>query len=212
MIKINLLSEGRTAARAPQAAVATGRVNNLVFGGCLVLAVLYFLGMWWHVAAVKRDWDDKNRRAQAEVDRLKSIIDEVNGYEKKKASLEAKINLINDLKRNQHGPVRLMDEVSKALPDLVWLTNMNLIGKNIDIHGKAMTPNAVANFIENLKKSPYFAEPRFQSLNQEGAIYNFGLAVTFTYVAPTETTAPAEGTPPAEGAAPSTPAAGKPAA
>jgi type IV pilus assembly protein PilN len=206
LIKINLLSEGRTAARAPVATATTGRINNAVFVGCLALAVLYFLGMWWHVASVKRDWDEKNRRAQAEVDRLKSIIDEVNGYEKKKASLEAKINLINDLKRNQHGPVRLMDEVSKALPDLVWLNSMNLIGKNIEIHGKAMTPNAVANFIENLKKSPYFAEPRFQSLNQEGAIYNFGLAVTFTYVNPTE---PSDAAAPP---APAAPAAAKPAA
>lgn len=210
MIKINLLSEGRTAARAPQPAVATGKINNAVFLGCLALAVVYFLGMWWHVAAVKRDWDEKNRRAQAEVDRLKSIIDEVNGYEKKKASLEAKINLINDLKRNQHGPVRLMDEVSKALPDLVWLNSMNLIGRNIDIHGKAMTPNAVANFIENLKKSPYFAEPRFQSLNQEGPIYNFGLSVTFTYVTPTDTSAAPAGAPGGTPPAAATPA--KPAA
>ena len=203
MIKINLLSEGRTAARAPQAAVTTGKINNMIFLGCLALAVIYFFGMWWHVASVKRDWDEKNRRAQAEVDRLKSIIDEVNGYEKKKASLEAKINLINGLKRNQHGPVRLMDEVSKALPDLVWLNSMNLIGKTIQINGKAMTPNAVANFIENLKKSPYFAEPRFQALNQEGPIYNFGLAVTFTYVSPTDTAA-------APAAAPATPAPAAP--
>jgi len=210
VIKINLLSEGRTAAaRAPQAAaLATGKVNNLVFAGCLAIAVLYFFGMWWHVATVKRDWDDKNRKAQAEVDRLKSIIDEVNGYEKKKANLEAKINLINDLKRNQHGPVRLMDEVSKALPDLVWLNSMDLIGQNINIHGKAMTPNAVANFIENLKKSPYFAEPRFDSLNQEGPIYNFGLSVTFTYVTPTETAAtPAGATPTTTAPVPAKPAA-----
>lgn len=211
MIKINLLSEGRTAtARAPQAsAFATGKANNLVFIGCMALAVLYFLGMWWHVAAVKRDWDDKNRKAQTEVDRLKSIIDEVNGYEKKKANLEAKINLINDLKRNQHGPVRLMDEVSRALPDLVWLNSMELVGQNISIHGKAMTPNAVANFIENLKKSPYFAEPRFDVLNQEGPIYNFGLSVTFTYVTPTEKAATTPGANP--GTASPAPAA-KPAA
>jgi type IV pilus assembly protein PilN len=210
LIKINLLSEGRTAAaRAPQAtALTTGKTNNLVFIGCIVLAVLYFLGMWWHVAAVKRDWDDKNRKAQAEVDRLKSIIDEVNGYEKKKASLEQKINLINDLKRNQHGPVRLMDEISKALPDLVWLNDMNLAGQNISIHGKAMTPNAVANFIENLKKSPYFAEPRFEALNQEGPIYNFGLSITFTYVSPTENaTTPAGATPTTTSPVPAKPAA-----
>jgi type IV pilus assembly protein PilN len=210
VIKINLLSEGRTAAaRAPQAAaLTTGKINNVVFVGCVAVAVLYFFGTWWHVASVKRDWDEKNQKAQAEVDRLKSIIDEVNGYEKKKANLEAKINLINDLKRNQHGPVRLMDEVSKALPDLVWLNDMNLIGQTIGIHGKAMTPNAVANFIENLKKSPYFAEPRFDALSQEGPIYNFGLSVTFTYVSPTESATPAGTT---ETTAPAAPAA-KPAA
>jgi len=207
VIKINLLSEGRTAAaRAPQAAaLATGKINNAVFLGCVAIAVVYFLGMWWHVASVKRDWDDKNQKAQAEVDRLKSIIDEVNGYEKKKANLEAKINLINDLKRNQHGPVRLMDEVSKALPDLVWLNEMNLTGQTIGIRGKAMTPNAVANFIENLKKSPYFAEPKFEALNQEGNIYNFGLSVTFTYVTPTESaTKPAAATGTTPPAAPAT--------
>ncbi|MGH9443223.1 MAG: PilN domain-containing protein [Thermoanaerobaculia bacterium] len=188
MIKVNLVSEGRETsvkkAAAPRA-VSTGKVNNLIFAACLFLGVLYTGGMWWHLNGVKSDLDDKIRKAQAEVDRLKSIIDEVNGYELKKADLEKKIALINDLKRNQRGPVRLMDEVSKALPDLVWLTDMNLIGNTIGLRGKAMTPNAVANFIENLKKSPYFAEPTFDSLNQEGPIYNFGLSVTFTYVTPT---------------------------
>jgi type IV pilus assembly protein PilN len=187
LIKINLISEGRaTAAKkaAAPTAVATGRVNNLIFAGCFLLGALYVGGMWWHLSSVKGDLDDKIRKAQIEVDRLKSIIDEVNGYEKKKADLEKKIALINDLKRNQRGPVRLMDEVSRALPDLVWLNEMNLIGNTIGLRGKAMTPNAVANFIENLKKSPYFAEPTFDSLNQEGPIYNFGLSVTFTYVTP----------------------------
>lgn len=209
MIKINLISEGRAAtakkAAAPTA-VATGKINNVIFAGCFLLGVLYSGGMWLHLNGVKNDLDDKIRKAQAEVDRLKSIIDEVNGYEKKKADLEKKIGLINDLKRNQRGPVRLMDEVSKALPDLVWLNEMNLIGNTIGIRGKAMTPNAVANFIENLKKSPYFAEPTFDSLNQEGPIYNFGLSVTFTYVTPT---APATTTSTTTTA---TPGAAKPAA
>ena len=190
MIKINLVSEGRAAtarkaAAAAPTAFATGKINNLIFAGCMLLGVLYAGGMWLHLNSVRNDLDDKIRKAQAEVDRLKSIIDEVNGYEKKKADLEKKIALINDLKRNQRGPVRLMDEVSRALPDLVWLNEMNLIGNTIGIRGKAMTPNAVANFIENLKKSPFFAEPTFDSLNQEGPIYNFGLSVTFTYVTPT---------------------------
>jgi type IV pilus assembly protein PilN len=203
MIKINLVAEARAGApRATQARFQiAGKTNNLLFYAAVAIGILYVLGMWWHLASVKHDLDDKIHKAQQEVDRLKSIIDEVNGYERKKADLEAKINLINELKRNQKGPVRLMDEVSKALPDLVWLTDMSLTGNTIAISGMAMTPNAVANFIENLKKSPYFAEPTFDSLNQASGIYSFRLSVTFKYMLPPATgsaaPATATSTPPA---------------
>jgi type IV pilus assembly protein PilN len=183
MIKINLISEARAAAArkgAAPAAAIPGKTNNFVFLALMALGPLYVLGMWWHLHSVKADYDTKIRSAQQEVERLKSIIDEVNGYEKKKANLEAKINLINELKRNQKGPVRLMDEVSRALPDLVWLTEMNLAGNVISIKGRSMTPNAVANFIENLKKSQYFTEPTFDSLRQDGGIYSFSFSVVFT--------------------------------
>lgn len=184
MIKINLVSEARAAAAkkgAPAAVAAPGKSNNLLFVVCVVLGPLYILGMWWHLRAVTADYTTKIHKAQQEVDRLKSIIEEVNGYEKKKANLEAKINLINELKRNQKGPVRIMDEVSRALPDLVWLTDMAVTGNTIAIKGKSMTPNAVANFIENMKKSTYFAEPTFDSMTQEQGVYTFAFSVTFTY-------------------------------
>ncbi len=193
MIKINLVSEARAAAArkgapAAAAAAAPGKNNNVIFLLCLALGLVYILGMWWHLKSVSDDYANKIRKAQQEVDRLKSIIEEVNGYEKKKANLEAKINLINELKRNQKGPVRLMDEVSRALPDLVWLTDMNVAGNLISIKGKSMTPNAVANFIENLKKSAYFAEPTFDSMTQEQGIYTFAFSVTFTYGQPATST------------------------
>jgi Tfp pilus assembly protein PilN len=198
VIKVNLLAEARAkTARKVAGPRAPGKSNNLLFFAVIVVGLLYVLGMWWHLHSVKSELDEKIRVAQAEVDRLKSIIDEVNGYEKEKARLEAKINLINDLKRNQKGPVRLMDEMSKALPDLVWLTEMDLSGNTISVAGHSMTPNAVANFIENLKKSTYFAEPAFDTLRQEGGVYFFNLSVTFTYGEPV---------PAASGPAPAAPA------
>ena len=103
-------------------------------------------------------------------------IEEVKEYEDKKASLEAKIQLINSLKTNQKGPVRLMDEISKALPDLVWLTNLEVAGNQITMRGKTLSPNAVATYLENLKKSPFFAEPVFKSLGADG-----GSSGTFTW-------------------------------
>ena len=72
---------------------------------------------------------------QREYDRLKPIIAEVEAFKKKNAELKHKIEVIEQLKANQYGPVRVMDEVSKALPDLLWLTNMSLAGERAHASG-----------------------------------------------------------------------------
>jgi len=131
----------------------------------------------------RRRLDEEIGKAREEVARLKSIIDEVKSYEDKKKSLEEKIALINNLKTNQRGPVRLMDEVSKALPDLVWLTELQVQGNQMTLKGKTLSPNAVATYLENLKKSPFFAEPVFKNLGREAGpqgIYNWEMTVIFT--------------------------------
>ena len=63
-----------------------------------------------------------------------------------------------------------MDEISKALPDLVWLTELDVAGNQITLKGKTLSPNAVATYLENLKKSPFFAEPVFKNLGREGGL------------------------------------------
>jgi type IV pilus assembly protein PilN len=210
MIKINLLSEAKAGPqkKAAPSALASGQIKNVVFYFCLALGVAGCAGFYLYYHHKRSALDVQIKHQQAEVDRLKSIIDEVDAYEKKKTNLEAKINLIKDLKQNQKGPVRIMDEVSRALPDLVWLTEMSVAGNAIAIKGKSMTPNAVANFIENLKRSTYFAEPVFEGMSQETSIYSFSFTVNFTGGASTETGATgATGSTASPTAAPGKPAA-----
>jgi type IV pilus assembly protein PilN len=185
LIRINLLTEARAAAaRKKGPALPTGaKLNILLLIGGLALGRLYIGTMFLVLTANRRRLDEEIGKAKEEVARLKSIIDEVKGYEDKKRSLEAKIALINGLKTNQKGPVRLMDEVSKALPDLVWLTDMQVAGDQLTLKGKTLSPNAVATYLENLKKSPYFAEPVFKNLGRETGpqgIYHWELSVKFT--------------------------------
>ena len=75
-----------------------------------------------------------------------------------------------------------MDEISKALPDLVWLTPLDVSGTRSPWRGKTLSPNAVATYLENLKKSPFFAEPVFKSLGQEPGSqgpYSWEMTLTF---------------------------------
>ena len=184
MIRINLLTEAKAAAARKKAPLLpTGaRLNNVLFFGGVGLGLAYVVIMALTLLSRRSQLDDEIVKARLEADRLKSIIEEVKEYEDKKASLEAKIQLINSLKTNQKGPVRLMDEISKALPDLVWLTTLEVSGNTVTMRGKTLSPNAVATYLENLKKSPFFAEPVFKSLGQDGrnsGTYSWEMTLTF---------------------------------
>jgi type IV pilus assembly protein PilN len=184
LIRINLLSEARVvAARKRAPLIPTGaKLNNFLFFGGFGLGLAYIVVMGLTLLSRRSQLDEEIVKARLEADRLRSIIEEVKEYEDKKASLEAKIQLINALKTNQKGPVRLMDEISKALPDLVWLTVLDVAGNQITMRGRTLSPNAVATYLENLKKSPFFAEPVFKSLGQEGGssgTYSWEMTLTF---------------------------------
>jgi type IV pilus assembly protein PilN len=185
LIRINLLTEARAAAaRKKTGFLPSGaRLNNLILLGGVAAGLLYIGIMALILTSKSRHLDEDIGRANEEVARLRSIIDEVKGYEDKKASLEAKIQLINNLKTNQKGPVRLMDEISKALPDLVWLTDLTVSGQQVSLKGRTLSPNAVATYLENIKKSPFFAEPVFRNLGREGGsqgLYVWEMSLTFT--------------------------------
>ena len=104
-----------------------------------------------------------------------------------------------------------MDEVSRALPDLVWIERMEYHGNAIQLDGKAFNPPAVANFIANLKLVPSFQEPKLSDLSAcsgtaGSQLYCYKMSFTFSNLDRTqpETSAPS----PAKPAEPSRKAGG----
>jgi len=145
---------------------------------------------WWRLSSQLAAINQEIAQNQKEYDRLKPIIEEVENFKKKNAELKHKIEVIERLKANQFGPVRIMDEVSKALPDLVWLTKMEMAGNTISVAGQALDENAVANFIANLAASPFFSEPTLRVMRQDQQdVFSFDLSCGFS---PTPRTAGAE--------------------
>jgi type IV pilus assembly protein PilN len=196
MIKINLLVEARAerAARAPLIALGAASLNNYILLGLIILG-LAFVGLrYWKLSSTLAAIKSEIVVNQREFERLKPIIAEVEAFKKKNAELKHKIEVIEQLKQNQYGPVRVMDEVSKALPDLLWLTSMGLAGNTLSLQGQALNENAVANFISNLGASPFFAEPSLKIMSQDDrGVFTFDLSCTFTQT-PREAAPAASGT------------------
>lgn len=185
MIEINLIGESKRPAavrkRRPLAASLNRQnLGNWLLLGGLLLGVLLLAVEWWWLNAKLDDKQEQAAVLQQEYEELKPIIAEVEEFEAKNAELERKIGVIQDLKTNQTGPVRVMDHVSRALPELLWLTRMDVDRSTIRLVGQATNENAVANFIENLDRVSEFQEPSLRHMREtRGGNYSFEIRVGY---------------------------------
>ncbi len=59
----------------------------------------------------------------------------------------------------------------------------------MEVQGGALSPNAVAEFLQRLDDSPYFSEPSLRSMQDSGNFHSFNLTCNFTYTPGKEKTA-----------------------
>jgi type IV pilus assembly protein PilN len=200
MIRINLLAQaqqGKARSRALPKFEGTGAVGqNLLMVGVVVLALLAIGWRWYSLASEQRHLRAEIVKAEQERERLQAIIKKGEDYKAKKELLERKITLVTDLKKNQKGPVHLLDQVSRQLPDFLWLQSMNESGFKVQIKGSATTYNAVSDFYNNLTGSPFFDDVVLGPISSVSAGVSFSLSCQF--VPPPVTgleTAPTAGSP-----------------
>jgi len=183
MIKINLVAETPAAAtvKTEKTPFSLGaKQGDIILVITLVVSALVVGTQWYLLTSERTNLRAVERQRRQERDELLKYIKLVEQLEARREALRHKINVINDLKQQQQGPVRIMDEVSQALPELVWLTNMTLKGKSVVLSGVAMDENAVANYITNINASPYFEEPFLKNLaRSRGDTFGFSLNCTF---------------------------------
>ena len=185
MIKINLIAEAPAAAVAKRKK-AEGAAPGVRQGDVLLLVVLLTAvavtgGVWYSLTSERAQLKRTETERRAERDRLQVFIKKVEVLEARRAALQHKIEVINNLKKAQSGPVRMMDEVSKALPELVWLETLSFSGADLTLIGQAMDENAVANYIANLDASPYFSEPTLVDMTRASKdAFKFNLKCVFS--------------------------------
>src|SRR5439155_10911369 len=120
-----------------------------------VLGLVLAAGYWFYTNRLYADAQERVKVRQAEAQKLAAVIKAVEDFQKQKDNLQKRIDLINQLKQNQKGPVRIMDQISRDLPDLVWLDKMTIDAGKVTISGRGLNPNAIALFVGNIKNDPY---------------------------------------------------------
>jgi len=146
MIKINLLpredQKRKISVKIPQAATVT-------------VIILVTVGMWAYWRSLKGEME-RIRAASAstrsEIARDKQIVQLNEQYERDKRQLQERLTLIQGLISAQGSAVRLLDGVSQAVPDDIWLAAINKVSGRLVLQGYASSHFAVANLMLALER------------------------------------------------------------
>jgi type IV pilus assembly protein PilN len=155
VIKINLLAVDRDRAKRK----AKFQIGQKITAACSLVLVVAALGVgwwFWYLQRASTDLDEQIATAQRETQRLQSIIAQVQQFEARRAQLQQRVTLIEQLRKGQTGPVHLLDHVSRALPDSMWLTDVRNTGGEVAIDGRCTSLNSLSDFVGGLETSKLF--------------------------------------------------------
>ena len=159
MIRINLLATERKAAKAAARGFQAGQKLTVIGSLILVLAAAGIGWRYWALGQQEAQIERNIEAATREEQRLATILKEVQEFEARKARLEARVALIDELRKGQNAPVHMVDQISRSLPDMTWLTSMRQTGFDITLQGRCLTLTSLSDFVGNLEATRYFKRP-----------------------------------------------------
>jgi type IV pilus assembly protein PilN len=159
MIRVNLLGVERQKARKPLLAFDPAQSLTVI---CALILTATALGIGWWYWTMQNDSarvDSEIAVKTAEAARLQSLLAEVQRFEAQRTQLQQRVQLIEQLRSGQSVPVQLLDHVSRSLPDMLWLTDMNQEGGAVTIQGRSTTLIALSDFVANLGNGGFLKKP-----------------------------------------------------
>jgi type IV pilus assembly protein PilN len=101
----------------------------------------------------------RNTRLEAEIVELERSISEIDGLERQKERLLARMEIIEQLQRSRPEIVHLFDEITRQLPEGVYLTGMKQNGMAVELKGIAQSSTRVSALMRQVDKSEWLADP-----------------------------------------------------
>jgi len=175
MIRINLLNVPKAKGRrSTPAASLPGEGVSSTLKVLLVLVVAGALnaGYWVQLSREKTSIATQMQEAERKNRELAEVKAK---YLERQAQMQAykhRVDVIDQLRAGQFGPVNLLSTLGTTVntTEAVWLDSVKDDGGDINIHGMALSEDAVANLVNNLQKTGYFKSVEMKETYQEASI------------------------------------------
>jgi type IV pilus assembly protein PilN len=160
MIRINLLPV-RTSRRLEAVK------QELILGGVGIGLLLLACGVvFMFQSAQANELRRANARLQEDLDNLRLIVARVDEVEKINEELRRKLSVIGNLQASKTGPVHVLDELSAATPEKLYVTRLAENRGQLSLTGDAASNEVISQFLINLEKTDWFEDVYLISIDQ----------------------------------------------
>ena len=103
--------------------------------------------------------------------RLDAVLIEIDRLEERRGDIISRVKVIQDLQGRRPVPVRLWDDIAKAIPPTLYLSHLKREGDLITLTGLADNPNVVSSLIRNLDNSNWMDNSAVSNIQQNITAY-----------------------------------------
>src|SRR3984957_3972503 len=129
-------------------------------GGAVFAAVIFVLGGKLLYSSWTDAQKEKNNLLTKEIVKLDAQIADIQDLENRKQRLVARMEIIERLQRKRPEIVHLFDELTRTVPDGVYLTNIKENGNKLELRGVAQSSTRVSTFMRNIDASVWMDNPQ----------------------------------------------------
>lgn len=187
MIKINLLRVEKKEVK-PLITVKPEKKEKVQTSFFILLLILTAVViLFFHLMITRKIESERRMLEELEMKKkeLAGILADIEKYNAQKKAFEEKIKVIEALKERQKVPVRLLDEVSKKIPDGLWLKRLSFSADKVSISGRAFSNNIIADFISELEAAGLFKDVTLKDstmspTTEGGGVFDFTIETKFS--------------------------------
>lgn len=188
MILVNLLPH-REAARKRRREAFFATLGLAAIAGLVISGAIYS----WYLTQIDLQ-RGKNNFLKTEITKLETQIKDIATLQAEIAALRARQNAVEDLQGNRNLPVYLLSELTRQLPDGVYINSMKQDNQNVLITGVAQSNERVSELLRNLSNnSAWLNKPELVEITSgtvaltqrdQRRVSNFSMRVGLTRAAP----------------------------
>lgn len=131
----------------------------VAMGGSVVAAIVCVGLTIFAYSQMIDNQQGRNARLEAEIVELEKSIAEIDGLERQKERLLARMEIIEQLQRSRPEIVHLFDEMTRQMPEGVYLTGMRQNGSAVEVMGIAQSSTRVSALMRNIDSSEWLTDP-----------------------------------------------------